>query len=446
MARLGISQQIRQGMQQEMQLLPRMLQSIEVLQLPSLELEAYLHHAIQENVTLTLEVPGPSQLEGPRPRRGSWEESESHGAWLENQPDSAPGLEEAVLGQLPWGDIEQELEPWVRLVAGSLDAAGCLAVSDERLLEMAGEAGLGEDAGALGRAIAVVQAVEPRGIGGRDLVETLLLQLSPDDPDYGELCRLLEEFLEDVAKNKLPAVARSMGLEIDELNRLLGRLRELDPSPGRRLGGESQPPIRPEVLVRPKDEGYEILIDQSGLPALSIDEGVAQLARDREQAADVRRYLREKLEQARWVMDAVEQRRRTLQRIAVYVFNHQRPFLDEGPGHLSPLRMTAVAEELDLHVSTVSRAVSGKFAETPWGTFPLRHFFQAAAGGDEGTAREDVREVVRRVFAEEDPRAPLSDDEVVEALGAQGVKLARRTVAKYRKELGIPSSYRRRKY
>jgi len=155
-------------------------------------------------------------------------------------------------------------------------------------------------------------------------------------------------------------------------------------------------------------------------------------------------YYRERVERARWIVDAVGQRGETLLRVATIAFDRQRAFLDEGPGHLAPLRMTEVAELLELHVSTVSRAVAGKHAQTPAGIFPLRHFFQAPA--EAGRSVEDQRELVRRLFAEEDPASPLSDDEAAERLAARGVTVARRTVAKYRKELGIPSSYRRRRH
>ena len=164
------------------------------------------------------------------------------------------------------------------------------------------------------------------------------------------------------------------------------------------------------------------------------------------QAPDVRRYLRGKVDRARWLVEAVEQRRETLLRVAQAVFAHQRAFLEHGPGHLVPLRMVRVAELLSLHVSTVSRAVAGKSAQTRWGIHPLRWFFQSAAGDTADAARDDVREELRRVVESEDPAAPLSDEELVVAMQGRGLSLARRTVAKYRKELGIPSSYRRRQF
>lgn len=442
----GYSQNLQQTVRQDMLLLPRMLQAIEVLQLPLADLETHLLEALRENEALALEDPAPGEIVGGAGTRRSSGDDSDRGAWLENQPGPEKGLIEAVEEQLGMLDVDEQTLSWVRLLAGCLDENGYLALSDEALMRMAAELDLEGDEGNLGRAIGVLQGLEPRGIGGRDAVEALLLQLDPLDDDYELICRLLEEFLGDVARNKLPAVARGLEVDMERLHELLHRLRELDIAPGARLVPGSSPPIRPEVVVELTEHGFEVRLDQSGLPSVVLDPAVKALARDREQSADVRAYLRRKVEKARWLVDALEQRKQTLLRIATSIFTHQHRFLEEGPGHLVPLRMNELAEELGIHVSTVSRGVAGKYVEVPWGTFPLRHFFQSSVGGGEGSARGDVRERVRRIIEAEDTESPLSDEEVAEALGAEGLEIARRTVAKYRKELGIPSSYRRRAY
>ena len=437
-------QSLRQTVRQEMQLLPRMLQSIEILQLPGTDLETFLMQKAQENEALRLErAPGPSG-------GGGAEASDRKSAWLENQEAPSGGLFEALEEQLSWLDVAEEDAPWVRLVVECLDERGYLSASDEVLLAYAAERGLEGGHERLGRAIAFVQQnLEPRGIGGRDLVEALLLQLDPEDPDYEPLCRIVEEFLDDVARNKLPAVARALGLELDELGVLLGRLRHLSPAPAAGMGGATPPAIHPEVVVEPCEDGYQVRIDDSGLPSVSIDPEFQALAKkgNRGSSEDVRRYVRDKLDRARWVVEALEQRKRTLLRIATQVFHRQQEFLDDGPRALVPLSMGEVADALSIHLSTVSRAVAGKYVETPHGVFPMRDFFPAkAAGSVEGAVRDDAREAVRAIVQAEDATSPLSDDEIVGAMRERGFKVARRTVAKYRKELGIPSSYRRRRY
>ncbi|MCP3916925.1 MAG: RNA polymerase factor sigma-54 [bacterium] len=448
MARMGMDMGMGMRGEQQMLLQPRMLQSIQVLAMPSLTLDGWLLEAAERNEALCLDGPGPSSSDGGA-RRGTRADSDAHDEMLRNQPDRLPSLADVVEGQLATAELDPELADWVRLLVGCLDERGFLAPSDDQLLALAIEHGLtdgehGRDR--LGPAIAALQRLEPRGIGARDAIEALLLQLDPDDPDYSLLCALLEDFVEELAKNKLPAVARALDLDVEELTRLIDTLRELDPRPASRLVEQSAPVVIPDVLVETTGNGYEVTVARSALPAVGIDPDVASLAKDTDATREVRSYARKKVEEARWIVEAIEQRGVTLLRVARAVFEHQHEFLERGPGHLVPLRMGAVAEELELHLSTISRAVAEKYSQTPWGIFPLRSFFQARTGGDDGPARDDARELVRKVVAEEDKSAPLSDDDIAAELERRGLSLARRTVAKYRKELGLPSSYRRRQY
>jgi RNA polymerase sigma-54 factor len=445
----GFSQRFEARTSQEMLLLPRMLQALEVLQLPTVELSTYLREAFEENEALVLEEPEwtAASAEG---RRGTREDADRHDEWLRNQPAPERGLTELVGEQIALLELPPGLDAWVRHLIGCLDESGYLSASDEDLLRAAREAGLdggadGEEA-MLGRAIAVLQGLEPAGIGGRNAIEALLLQLDPDDPEYATLCALLEGFLSEIAENKLPGVARAMGLEMGRLEELLSMLRCLDPRPLAGWVDGAAPAICPEVVVERDGESFEVRVDASSLPSVRIDEEVHRMAKDRAQSTTVRGYLRGKLDQARALVRAVEQRKETLLRVATRLFEHQHAFLQEGPGHLVPLKMGDVAAELDVHVSTVSRSVAGKYVQTPHGIHPLRWFFQAAGAGSTTAARDDVRDVLRRVIDAEDPSKPLSDDELAAEMKRRGHAMARRTVAKYRKELGVPSSYRRRKY
>jgi RNA polymerase sigma-54 factor len=443
MARFGLSQELRSSLAQQQVLLPRMLQSIEVLQLPSGELETWLERAAEENEALAFE-------RGSGGRRGTAEDSQRHDAMLQNQPAPEAGLAEQVERQLSLLEVEGELLEWVRLLAGAIDAAGYLSASDEALLALAAEAGLAGGEEALARALCCLRGLEPRGIGARNAIEALLLQLDRDDPEYELLRALLEDFLQDVARNKLPAVARALGLELGELQRLIARLGELDPRPVAQLSARAAPALHPDLVVERDGEGFAVRVEAGGQPAVGIDEGVLELYRDRGQAAELRSYLRDKLDRARWICDAVEQRGETLRRVALLVFDHQRDFLERGPGHLRPLSMGHLAAELGVHVSTVSRAVAGKHVQTPFGILPLRHFFQARSGAEPdrspgrsrgrarpraaadepgGVARAELRELVRDNIAAEDPHRPLPHDEVVAALTARGRGVARRTVA-----------------
>jgi RNA polymerase sigma-54 factor len=215
---------------------------------------------------------------------------------------------------------------------------------------------------------------------------------------------LLTQHLESLARNKLPLVARALGVDAAEIDRLIERLRGLQSRPAAELSGELAPVIEPDMQVERVGARFEVTLSGQCTPVVSIDPSVETLAKDRASAPAVRKYLRDKLERARSIVEALEMRRQTLGKIGARLFEHQREFLERGPGHLAPLRMKDLADELGIHVSTVSRAVAGKHAQTPWGILPLRHFFQAASGGDEH-AREDVRDLVAREFSGEDPAA-----------------------------------------
>jgi RNA polymerase sigma-54 factor len=429
--------------EQHMLLLPQLLQSIELLQMPTLELDAFLREAAEENEALLLEE-GREDTDWSRPR--SWEDSAAHDELLQNQPARPRSATELVLEQLASVEIEDELLPWVRHLVGNLDASGYLSGSDEELLASARDAGLTGDEGTLGRAIGVLQRLEPRGIGARDAVEALLLQLDPGDPDYASLCRLLEEFLDELARNKLPRVARAMDLSLEELARLIEILRTLEPRPLADLAAPLEPPIEPDLVVESIDGEWQVRLARTHNACVRVDPAIRIQAADRSQPREVRRWLRGRIGAARWIVRAVEQRRATLLRVAAAVFGRQAAFLENGPGHLTPLRMGEIAASLAIHVSTVSRAVAGKHVQTPWGVIPLRTFFPLGAGPEDSLARDDVRERVRALIAAEDAKRPKSDDELCAELAAEGLEVARRTVAKYRTELGIQSSYRRRRY
>ena len=419
-------------------LLPRLLQSVEILQLPSHELDTFLQRAAQENEALRFEPPAAASAPA---GRGSAVDS---GAWWEGQAEEEGGLVAHLEEQLGDLSLEPGVEAWVRLVIEALDARGHLSLGDAELLSLGERQGQEGGASALGRAIGIVQGLEPRGIGGRNAVESMLLQLDPTEEDYGLLCRILEEFLEELAQHRLPAVARALEVGLEDLGRMMQRLARLDPAPGSAFATTSSPAVRPEVVVEGTEAGYEVRVEGAGLPSVRLDPEVVAMASDRSLAPEARAELRRKVDRGRWIVEAMEQRRATLLRVARWVFHEQREYLERGESGLRPLTMGAVAEGLGLHLSTVSRSVAGKYADTPRGIVSLRRLFPQAVGGG-ALVQDQVAAAVREVVAAEAPASPLSDLEIVERLAERGVRVARRTVAKYRKELGIPSSYRRRR-
>ncbi|MFT6109470.1 MAG: RNA polymerase sigma-54 factor [Planctomycetota bacterium] len=446
-----------------------MLQSIEILTLPRTDLDAWLSEQAEKNEALLVEDCGGERdtfdsesFASGRSAASRSQATEDHYALLQAQPDRERSLGDAVEEQLRSRDLPQDLEQWVQFLCGCLDDSGLLLIEDDEIVRLAEDARLpmaGAGAGhrLLADAIATLQQLEPAGIGARSSVEALLLQLDPMDPDYALLCTLLEDFLVELSKNKRPAVADKLGLELLELNRLLGVLGMLEMRPGGQLVGTAAPVLHPDVLVHADGETFTVELARGALPAVSIDPVAEELLSSGQLEPEAKSYLRGKVEKARWVTEAVEMRGTTLLRVAEATLRHQAGFLVDGPTALKPLSMVEVAEELGLATSTVSRSVSGKSAQTPWGIIPLRSFFQSAPGASapetsggpasgpaNGTSA--VRERVRRLVDAEDPFEPLSDEALVAALKAADVTVARRTIAKYRKELGIESSYRRKRH
>jgi len=458
MAKLGLNHGLHQ--RQDMVLAPRMLQAIEVLALPGADLEGWLMEQAEGNEALVVEAPAEAPvgdrqaLEPARSRAAAARASDDHHALLEAQPDRHLSLSDTVEEQMATREVAADVRGWVSFLVGCLDPAGLLGASDEELMELALDAGVpmaGTEGGwsLMGQAIGELQQLEPAGIGARSSVEALLLQLDPADEDYGLLCSLLEDFLFELSRNRRPSVAAKLGLELGELDRLLGVLGQLETRPAAYLTEEAAPTIQPDVMIH--DDGGRVSIElvRGVLPSVTIDPMAEELLGRGDLDAGARSYLRGKVDRARSVAEAVEMRGATLLRVTEAVIRRQSRFMSEGLGGLRPLSMTDVAAELGLAASTVSRAVAGKSLQTPHGIVPLRQFFQTstgAAGEGGAAATEALRVRVQRLVEGEDPAAPLSDEAIVDALGEEGLSVARRTVAKYRKELGIPSSYQRKRH
>ncbi len=426
---------MRPILEQRQLLLPRMLQAIEILQMPTPALWAKVDHALIENEVLeTLpEEPGERRL---APREGD-------GYPLETLEAPGPDLQTYLCGQLALADAPAALVDLAVFLVGRLDPNG-------HLDEEAARTALGEVSGeAFDEALALLRSLDPPGIGRSGPIESMIAQIPEDDPDRETLVVLLREHLPDLAKNRKPKVSAALGLELSELPRLIDRMKELSPCPGREFTRLLERPIRPDLVVRRSEGAWVIQLAEESVPRLAIREDYRRMAGDRKVPKEVRRHLRTRLGEARDLIQALEQRRETLVRIAEAVFARQRAFLEKGVQGLRPLGMQEIADAVGVHLSTVSRAIAEKYVETDHGVHPLRMFFDGGKGvgsgqGGEGRTRTAIKERLAGMIEEEDRRAPLSDEEIAEEFRKEGVDLARRTVAKYRKELGIPSSWRRK--
>ena len=297
------------------------------------------------------------------------------------------------------------------------------------------------------QALRIVQALEPRGVGGRTLEETLVLQLDPEDLLFEEKRTLLSEHLDDLKKNRLQKIAREMNLSIEDVQILLEELHDhVSLTPGAMLSPGSARAVHPDVLIREEEGEFKIDLVNSYLPPLTVRSDFVALMNDKNAPQAMRDVARRRVESARWLIDAIQQRQATLTRVAERIFHHQRGFLERGESALRPLKMQTVADALGIHVSTVSRAIADKWVETPHGIKPLKFFFTGGTENSSGEveSRHNVKNRVKEIIDAEDPANPLSDDDVAARLKDLGLEVARRTVTKYRKQLSIPSSRQRR--
>ena len=297
-------------------------------------------------------------------------------------------------------------------------------------------------------ALEIVQDLEPTGVGGRGIEECLLLQLKKDRQDYPLEERIIREFLSELGHNRLPKIARALGVGIEDLKDAAANIACLEPLPGKNYGGDLPLYVKPDVLVDEIEGKYVVRVDSDYMPRLRVSAHYRELFRQSRKDPEVKKYLKKKLDNAEWLISAIRQRQSTLQRIAQEIVNIQSGFLDHGISKLKPLKMADVAEILGVHVSTISRGISGKYIQTPQGIFDMKSFFSGGAtkSGGDVEARGSVIQRIKDFIAAEDKDRPLSDIAIVRKLEEVGISISRRTVTKYREAEAIPSSRERREY
>lgn len=445
---LGVSLGHRQ--EQRLLLQPRMLQAIEILQLSTRDLLSMIERELATNETLELGSQPPAESSASAvlepdawPRRSPGDEPDD---MMRNVPAHSLSLHAHLLGQLSLLRLTPEVRETVSFLIGSLDGNGHFLLDDSEMVTCLGEGA------PVAEALAVLRSLDPPGVGTNGPRESMLAQLDPGDPDSDYLAEIISEHLEDLAKNRLPLVARRLEVSVEDLKLLLGKLKGLDPCPGRAFEWDGPTRLEADVLVRREDGEWQVYVDDTRVPPLALSADYEALARDARAPHRVRSYLRGKLGSARDLLAAIQQRKETLARVARAVVDRQVGFLERGLPGLQPLKMQEIADAIGVHLSTVSRASAGKYIQTDFGVFPLRRVFDGgkavgtAPDGSGGASRVSAQQVLRRLIEAEDPAAPLSDEDLVHKLEQRGLELARRTVAKYRNELGIPSSWRRKKH
>jgi len=459
-------------MLQKLILTPQLQQAIKLLQLPQLELSQTLQNELVENPFLeevSEELTGEEKASEERVDTGISENTEpevnvggevdfSVSDYFDNRstdgrdlgyfsPDVTPtqtlehyvsegtDLYDHLTWQLRLSDVPQEMREIAEVVIGNIDDNGYLKSSAEEIaayadctVEKASEA------------IAIVQTFDPLGVAARDLKECLLLQLEPLGLKGTLIENLIADNLEDIEKRRYQQLATRYACSIDEIKEAVKVIGDLEPKPGRGFSGSQPIFIKPDVYIVRADDGFEILLNDDSMPNIRINNYYKKLllSKDSLDKGD-KAYLEDKLRSAVWLLKSLDHRNKTIYRVTESILNFQREFFENGVSHLKPLNLKDVAQELEMHESTISRATSNKYLSCSHGLFNFRFFFSSSLKTDTGSVSStSVKDMIKKLVAEENAKKPLSDQKISEMLKSFNIKVARRTVAKYREELSIP--------
>ncbi|RDV82856.1 RNA polymerase factor sigma-54 [Ammonifex thiophilus] len=444
---------IRLETSQKLAFRPELQQAVAVLQFSTQELWQYVQQQLTENPLLELKEEG----EGGEPL----EEEVGGESWMDylcdasdlgfsqQEPASSPepvpvapgpSLYEHLLQQLAFLPLSSNERAVAEFLAGNVDQNGYLRLSVAEAVSL-----LGVPEAEVVKGLKILQSLEPAGVGARDLRECLLLQLERNHPE-DRLARLLvKEHLRELAEEDWSELARKLGVSQRELEQAVERIRQLNPRPGMNFGSNWVEYVVPDIIVQEVEGDYEVLLNESACPRLVINSTYRDLLRHPQLSVEARAFLQQRLKQALWLIKNLEQRRLTLYRVAVVLVEKQRGFFDQGFSGLKPLTLREVAEEIGVHESTVSRAIANKYLQCSRGIFPLRFFFASGVSSQgQEVAAQAVKWLIKQLIEKEDPAAPLSDQAIAEELKKQGIELSRRTVAKYRMEMGIPNAAKRK--
>lgn len=294
------------------------------------------------------------------------------------------------------------------------------------------------------KVLLLVQAFDPPGVAARSIQECLLIQLKVDPNPDPVSVEIVEEHFDELSRRRYPDIARALKLPLDRVMESVEEIMGLEPKPGRRFGGADSRYIVPDVVVHKMGSEYVVVLNEDGIPRLRVNALYRSLLRN--SGDEARAYVEQKLRSAVWLIKSVDQRQRTLRKVTQSIVKFQRDFLDKGLPCLRPLSLRDVGEDIGMHESTISRVTTNKYVETPQGLFELKFFFHSgiASGDGEMVSSVSVKKMIQDLLANEDPAKPLSDQEVAQILKGRGLTIARRTVAKYREELGILPSHQRR--
>jgi len=462
-----------------MVLAPQLRQSLELLQVPILELRTLVQNELQQNPTLEekpidapqveVEKTGNSEPEENKELdfkeeyevlaklddewREYFQQNQSYSHYSANdaekrqfffdsitQPES---LQEHLMNQLKLAGLESQDRVIAELLIGSINDDGFLTTSPE---ELAHTTGFGLNR--LEELLSLIQEFDPIGVGARDLRECLMLQLRRLGKEASIAAQIVQSHLDALGTKKYPSIAKALKISVDEVQQAARFIATLEPKPGRMFTAETPTYVLPEVQVIKVDGQYRIMLNRDQIPHLLISKHYRRLMEDPATSSDVKSYIRDKIRAGTLLIKSIHQRQQTIYRIAEEIVRVQKDFFEHGISELRPLTMVEIAEILGIHETTVSRAIANKYMQTPRGVFEMKYFFTPGFTTEDGKdiSNKTIKDTISQLVAEEDTSSPLSDQQMVTKLKEMGIKVARRTIAKYRDELHILPSHLRKQF
>ena len=471
---MAIQQKLHARLVQKLILTPSLQQAIKLLPMSTLELAELLNQEMVENPLLE-EVPTEDQApeaaataereaeKKPDEKQESWDDADYEyffGEYLdegyrprqpqevkelppiENTLSTKSSLADHLMWQLNLQTSDPELRDVGAAIIGNIDDDGYLVASVDEI------AALGDwDITLVERALEHIQKFDPIGVAARDLQECLLLQIRHLGLGGTPTETLVRDYLRLLQNHRIPELARGLGIEPEEVKAHIEFIKHLDPKPGSRYSPAESQYVIPDVYIVKTDEGYRAMLNEDGLPQLRISPVYRRLLdKGGETSDETRAYVKDKFRSALWLLKSVDQRQKTIVKVATSIINFQKSFLDQGIEHLRPLVLRDVANDIGMHESTVSRVVNNKYMHTPQGVYEMKYFFHSGISSSfgESVSSVTIKQRIRKIIEGEDQRRPLSDSKIMNILQKEGLVLARRTIAKYREELKIPTSNQRK--
>ena len=464
--KLGFDLTIEQS--QKLVMTPELIQAIQILQFNTQELDAFVQEQLLVNPVLEQDQEKETPENASEGRSGEeeekldWKEFIRNGSYDdisykgyrdrdEDSPDtferyvsSDVTLPEHLMFQYQFATVDKGCRRVGKYIIESLDENGYMTSTTE---EISRATGVREEK--VCEALDIIHGFDPAGVGARNLSECLRLQLEARNELTPQMEEIIGKHLEDIANNRLSAVAKDTGMTVLEVQEAADVIRTLEPKPGRQFASEMETKyVIPDVIVEKIEDDYVVIINESSTPHLTVSSYYRNLLGQAEKDKQLADYLSERVNSANWLIRSIEQRKQTIFNVVSSVVNHQREFFDNGSKYLKTLTLKDIAEELGIHESTVSRSINGKYLQCPRGVYEIKYFFSAGVSDQvgEGVSSNSIKEFIKEIIDGEDKHRPYSDQTIVKLLEDKGFNISRRTVAKYRDELGILSSSKRKRY